>query len=368
MDQSIEYRKQGKAMRLVVSTDAGAGWADWTARLQGTIYHSVAWAEAQRSETRSPLYFSWVDDHGFCNGVAIGIKRWSPIRYIGRYSKRLDFESYPAVQGGGDLINTLIKELVDYARQEGYRSVAVNSYYAGAFIPDLRDAGLLAHPRIEFLIDLTQSDDELWKGLSAHHQRKIKKADRQGLVFEVSTDVDAMRYFRELQTVSRNRKKQPGEYVVMPEESCYAEMGNSYLRNDLGRVFLMTHEGRVVSAALISLYRGRALYVLGGTSEEGFAREAPVLLFWKAMSRCRELGCRELNLGGVPAGASNPGAPSHGLYRFKSNFGGRQAPCISGSAEDLSSVRGLVASGIHRVRSSAQRLFSPGDVSQHYQG
>jgi lipid II:glycine glycyltransferase (peptidoglycan interpeptide bridge formation enzyme) len=135
--------------------------------------------------------------------------------------------------------------------------------------------------------------------------------------------------------MSRERRVKRGEQIGLLDDVQFEELGRGYFDKNLGRVFLMLNDDEPVSAAFVSIYAGQALYVYGGSSDEGFNLDAPGLLFWHIFARCRELGCREFNLGGVPASAVNKESQSHGLYRFKAGFGGRQVECLSGSVENL---------------------------------
>jgi|GEM_PF-2033430 len=336
---------EARTLRLVVSDSAGPEWQGWLEKFQGNIYHSTQWAKTRLSTHRYPLFFHWLDNNDRCVGIGVGIKSWSPVRHIGRFFKRLDFESYPAVQGNdSDLAGSMIKQLLNFAKEDGYNNLSIQSYMAKIMVPGMDRLGFVTTPRIEFILDLTTSEDVLWKRLSEHHRRKIKKADRHGLLFEEACTLDAMRQLQKLQASSRDRRMQRGEYLDMLDETHYEEMGKSYFGSDLGRVFSMTREDRAVSTAFVSMYADKALYVYGGSSREGFEMDAPALLFWKLFARCRELGCEELNLGGVPASAVNPESQSHGLYRFKAGFGGRQVTCLSGSAEKLQPIRSRLAS------------------------
>ena len=331
-------------MHVIVSASPDVSWSAWLATFNGNIYHSIEWADMSRTAYSRPLFFHWVNDSNECIGLAVGIESCSPIRYIGRFSKRLNFETYPAVrENAGDSIGPLLGSIREYAKNEGYRGLAIQSYFAGAVPADLERMGFTTRPRIEFIVDLEKPKEDLWADLSDHHRRKIKRAGKHGLVMEETCSVDAMRELRMLQIFSRNRKAEAGEHIELPDEVAYEKLAKDYFEKDLGRLFVMKSERKIVSAALVSLYGGHAYYVYGGSNEEGFAMDAPALLFWEIFSRCRELGFREFNLGGVPASAAEPDSPSHGLYRFKSSFGGRQVACMSASAEELMPVRGWLA-------------------------
>ena len=323
-------------MQLEVEGTAGTEWAQWIERFEGNIYHSQEWAEICRSDYVSPLFFRGLDEQGRCVGIALGIERRSSRPVVGRFLKRLDFETFPAVQAN-DAQQTcqMISMLVEFAKTRGYRGLTIQSHYAGVTIADLDQVGLTVMPRVECIVDLTRSEDERWKQLSSHHQRKIKKAGRHELVMEEVCTVEAMQELRRLQIGSRDRRAERGEHFGLQDEAYYEQMGRGYFERNVGRLFLMRHEGRAVSAAFVSIYAGRALYVLGGSEPKGFELDAPALLFWKLFSRCAELGCREFNLGGVPASAADPESLAHGLYRFKSGFGGRQVQRVTGTLENL---------------------------------
>jgi hypothetical protein len=336
----IDYKHDTKNIRLIVSKSAGAAWPAWLEKFQGNIYQSIEWAETRLSVHSSPLYFHWIDDNGHAVGIAVGIEIWSPIRYVGRFSKRLDLEAYPVAQGNDvALTRSMIKQIVNFARREGFCSIAIQSYGTSVMVPDMAQLGFETMPRIEFVLDLTMSDDELWNRLSEHHRRKIKKANKHGMILEEFCTLDAMRKFRKLQECSSDRRLQRGENIGLLDNIYVEDIGKKYFEKNLGRVYLLSHKNQAVSGAFVSIYAGRAYYVYGGSSDEGFQMNAPALLFWKIFSRCRDLGCREFNLGGVPAFSANKEAQSHGLYRFKDGFGGRQVKCLSGSVENLRPVR-----------------------------
>jgi hypothetical protein len=321
---------------LAVSGSAGPEWKAWTSALQGHLYHSIEWAEICRSENRTPLFFRWFDSGRRCVGIALGVQSQSTGRWAGRLFKGLELESYPAVRGlDVGLTRSMIMDLLMFARQNRYSALSILSYGSPVVVPGLDHAGFGTAPRIEFTLDLTLADEERWKGLSEHHRRKIKKAGAQGLVFKVLRTPEAARDLRCLLIQSRERRERRGEQMPSLDDAWYEKLISSCHEKNLGAVFLLSHEEQPVSGAFVSMYGGHAYYVYGGSNETGFRMDAPALLFWNCFSRCRELGCTDFSMGGVPASARHPESPSHGLYRFKAGFGGRQDFCQSLTADNL---------------------------------
>ena len=127
------------------------------------------------------------------------------------------------------------------------------------------------------------------------------------------------------------------------------EFGQAYFERRLGEVHYLTYESSPVSAAFVSIHDGKAYYVFGGSSDRGFAMNAPVLLFMNIFARCRTTGCREFNLGGVPGAAVSKSSQSHGLYRFKAGFGGEKVSCVSLRADTLQPVGGPLLRLLRRM-------------------
>ena len=321
---------------MIVTTSPDQAWDKWLQELNGNIYHSESWAETQSIGNRIPLYFEWLDPSNQILAIAVGIQRQSSMPLLGRFSKHLEFGTYPANREQSGCSNhTVIKQIHEYAIQNGFRSLDIQSYYASVRDSDLKLEDLDRSDRLEFLIDLTLTDEQLTKKLSTNHRRKLNKARKVDLKHRIGHDLETMRILRLLQVRSRDRRIDRGEEIAIAEDSHYDEVGKAYFKRNLGEVHYLTHNGNAVSAAFISIYNKKAYYVFGGSNDDGFAMNAPVLLFMNIFSHCRELGCLEFNMGGLPANSVDKSTQSHGLYRFKSSFGGLEIPCFSFADNNL---------------------------------
>lgn len=335
---------------LEVRHEPPEDWAACLERCDGNFYHSPHWADANASPLTRALYFRWLNGSGDCTGVALGIERRSPVAGIGALFRRLDFESYPAlVSLDRDDVQRAIGDLLAFADGRGYRAFAVQSFATRVPGVELQSLGLSVTTRHEFVVDLAQPEEEARRRLSSHHRRKIKRASAHGLIFSESCSQEALRASRIVQVQSRDRRVARGEWIPSGDDAAYLQMGTRLFAANVGRVFLASHGGDVVSAALVWIYRNQAFYLFGGSSDTGFALDAPAWLFWQAFDRCRSLGCTRFNLGGVPASAVLADSQSHGLYRFKEGFGGEQVACVSGHIDGLSSKLKATVGGMKEM-------------------
>jgi lipid II:glycine glycyltransferase (peptidoglycan interpeptide bridge formation enzyme) len=87
------------------------------------------------------------------------------------------------------------------------------------------------------------------------------------------------------------------------------------------RVYLAEFEGSPL-AAIITLFAGReAVYLYGASSNEHRNLMPAYALQWRAIRDAREAGCERYDFYGIPP-TDDPHHPMHGLYRFKTGFGG----------------------------------------------
>jgi lipid II:glycine glycyltransferase (peptidoglycan interpeptide bridge formation enzyme) len=90
--------------------------------------------------------------------------------------------------------------------------------------------------------------------------------------------------------------------------------------------FVARDGDKLLAAVLVGWAAGRAYYIAGGSTTEGYRRSASVWLQWRVMAECAGRGRLTYNLGGVPAGAAESGHAQHGLHRFKAGFGAAVTP------------------------------------------
>lgn len=85
---------------------------------------------------------------------------------------------------------------------------------------------------------------------------------------------------------------------------------------------LARHETDILAGAIVGIARGAAHFLYGASGNAKRDCMAPSLMHWEAMRLARQRGCRSYEMGAVSP-ADDPDHPFHGLYRFKTGFGGR---------------------------------------------
>jgi lipid II:glycine glycyltransferase (peptidoglycan interpeptide bridge formation enzyme) len=87
-------------------------------------------------------------------------------------------------------------------------------------------------------------------------------------------------------------------------------------------LYLAFQDGRLVAGTIVAFHVSTAYYLYSASSPEGRKLSASYAVLWKAIMRAKARGCRWFDLFGIPPN-SDPAHPMHGLYQFKTRFGGR---------------------------------------------
>jgi serine/alanine adding enzyme len=189
------------------------------------------------------------------------------------------------------------------------RNLTDNGQVAGA----LTACGFRHEAHLNFLIDLTLAEDDLWRRVASSARRNVQKARRLGVSIEEAEDAEGIASaYQVLREVYRRIR------VPLPDRSLFDAA--SRILGPLGRfkVLLARFDGRTIGALTLLLYAGVVTYWYTGTLREYGTYRAGDLLVAHAIELGRSLGYRVLDFGG----AGRPDEP-YGVRDFKAKYGGR---------------------------------------------
>jgi len=169
---------------------------------------------------------------------------------------------------------------------------------------------------VTFAVDLTRWDREHQRiaGMRTDRRSSLNRARCCLEVTWSERDVslaESLSVFRDIYE-QRMAQLNANSYYLFPTRYYLSVVAN--LTDHLG-VALAWRDGRPVAASLFLAERQFANYHLSGSTDEGRRSGAPTLLINAGAEWASERGCRLLHLGGAANDA-------HGLYNFKSSFGG----------------------------------------------
>ena len=168
--------------------------------------------------------------------------------------------------------------------------------------------GVQAINQITYL-DLTQSEEALWRGLNRGNRSNINKARRSGVKVDIGCDSDRVQSFYELYVATMHRNQASRWYYLSPD--FFAD--SFALLDDKISLFCASYQERIIAAASF-LHDGDVMhYFLGGSDSHYLALRPNNLLMYQAICWAKRQGRRLFNLGG--GYGSNDS-----LARFKAAF------------------------------------------------
>jgi lipid II:glycine glycyltransferase (peptidoglycan interpeptide bridge formation enzyme) len=185
------------------------------------------------------------------------------------------------------------------------------------------------------IVDLTQSEEQLWSDLRKKWRQYVQRARRGGIVVVESGPEGLDEFFAILVETARR-----GGFVHRAKGS-YVRVFEAYRRRGAARLLFARGPGGEAHATLMLIASGgKVIEPYGGMTAAGAESRANYLIKWEAIRRSRESGFAIYDMWGL----------SHaGIEHFKSGFGGREVRYIG--AWDLV-LNPLVRRGMH----AAQRL------------
>ncbi len=286
-------------------------WNEEARALNGGFFHCYEHTLfAAHLAGHQPLFAKGLDEHGACVGVAagtVGRSRWWP---FSRFCKRVEFSSVPACAKDHLQAADMLAALEMGLKREGVFEATFASYDSPTSRSLLRRNGYRLGERDEFVIPLTASLEDIWKGLASEKRTAIRKAEKSDVVTCEENSQEALELVYRFHRQSMERRGR-----TLGNDSRRIELSKRHLLDTGRAVVLVTRAaGHPVNAALFGLFNQKAYFLTSGSSDQGNRNRGPVHLLWTAIGIFKERQFTVLNLGG--AKHTEPG-----LHRFKSQFG-----------------------------------------------
>lgn len=187
------------------------------------------------------------------------------------------------------------------------------------FIPSFEEM----QPLHNWLVDLTQTEEEILAGMKQKGRYNIKISQKSELTMTSSNVAGKeLEAFYESYALTGKRHK-----ITYRGKAYFESLLEILGSNDYCRVYTVWHGKTALASAVITYFDKSALYLYGGSSELHREMNAPYLLHWEIMREAKERGCLEYNFLGVAPDDS----PKHswaGITRFKKQFGGYQVDIL----------------------------------------
>lgn len=165
------------------------------------------------------------------------------------------------------------------------------------------------------ILDLSKSEEEILAGMRQRLRRALRKAEKNQITIEKTTDQSAIREFYqiELQTAKRHSFYTFSEKFLTNQFAAFA-------KNHEAMLYIAKKDGQILAENFMIFYGNEVSYHYGVSSELGTKYSGAPLLHLEAMRDARKRGIGRYNFWGI-VGENETKHRFYGVSVFKRGFG-----------------------------------------------
>jgi lipid II:glycine glycyltransferase (peptidoglycan interpeptide bridge formation enzyme) len=182
----------------------------------------------------------------------------------------------------------------------------------------LSKAPMDIQPPDTVILNLEADDTALLEQMHKKTRYNIKLAAKKGVCVRQGTLNDLPRWYALYKETSK--RDRIAIHSLIYYQTFFEEAANHAETTPL--LYLAEHDGDLLGGIIVLYCNKKATYVYGASSNIKRNLMGNYALQWQALTDARGAGCLYYDFFGIPPTAA-PNHPMHGLYQFKTGFGGR---------------------------------------------
>lgn len=180
------------------------------------------------------------------------------------------------------------------------------------------------------ILDLTQSEEEILANMHSKWRYNIRLSEKKGVkihkydgsVLNLSEKVDIF-YRLTQETVLRDGNSCHSKEYYLDLLKFSAQNISEGKDVPLVNLYIAEHENDEIGAIITLFSKDEAVYLYGASSNLKRNLMPNYLLQWTAIKDAKNYGSKTYDFYGISPEGKNQNHPMHGLYMFKTNFGGK---------------------------------------------
>lgn len=188
---------------------------------------------------------------------------------------------------------------------------------------DSRDERFINSPKPlftkhNFILDLTNSEEELLKSMHPKTRYNIKVAQKYGVKVEERMDDEALEVYLKLYFETTKRQGYHGH-----NPDYHRKVWQTLKKAGMARLLIASYNNLPLSGWMLLNFKDTLYYPYGGSSTQHKEVMANNLVAWEAIRLGKKLGLKQFDMWGALGPNANPKDPWFGFHRFKQGYGGK---------------------------------------------
>lgn len=209
------------------------------------------------------------------------------------------------------LIN-LINFMEEYAKKHYILDIRISPYFEDYLIEYLRTNNYRKLPRLTSIIDITESEEELWHRIKKNTRKYINKSQENGIqVYEQTDDIGLLNFYNCIKDL-----KNSNDFIYIPPYSFYELMLDKLKPKNMIKIHNVSFNNEVIGGSLSLVFKDNVTFRYAKVIKKYQDLYPHYLLHWMRIKESKYLGYKYIDLGGIPNDTTN------GIYFFKTRWGG----------------------------------------------
>lgn len=183
---------------------------------------------------------------------------------------------------------------------------------AGCFFFETPESKCKRIPFGSHVIDLSLTEEELWKNVHGKHRNVIRKAEKESVIIKKG-GADLIKDYADLERQTQDRTGRKARGLCYYEKQLHALKDNFI-------VYVAYKDGQSQAGGIFYYNKQRCYYMYGATAKGAFIGSAN-LLIWTAINDMKAQGVKEFSFVGCRIN-EDEGSKYSGIQMFKRRFGG----------------------------------------------
>lgn len=184
-----------------------------------------------------------------------------------------------------------------------------------------------AHPlftKYSFVLDLTQSEEELLKKMHPKTRYNIRLAKKHGVKIVQDNSKEAFKEYLRLSTETTKRQgfyAHTKTYHKILWETLKTEKSKPEKNKLTAIMFLAKYKNKILAAWIIFVFKDTLYYPYGSSSSENREVMASNLIMWEVIKFGKKLGLKKFDMWGSLGPNANVKDSWYGFHKFKQGYG-----------------------------------------------
>ncbi len=281
----------------------------------GNIFQTPEMFEVyQNTKKYEPVLVVAIDNNENILGILLAVIQKEYSGLLGNFTARSIIFGGPLIKNdNADVLDIILKNYNSIIKRKAIYSQFRNMWAWDSLKEIFIKYKFEYEEHLNILVDLSKSEEKLWKDVYSKRRNEIRRAKKEGSTFSVKNTInDLHECYTILESVYQRSK------LPLPKFSFFKNIHISS-SNSVGlKLFCAENENKIIGCMLALVYKNTIYDFYAGAYSEYYNKYPNDLIPWEVFLWGKSNGYTSFNFGG----AGKPNKP-YGVRDYKKKFGGK---------------------------------------------